>query len=96
MSYRTVLVEELRSGMMLYDWTDRSRERQGMWGALQQGPTGVWYGMVMTNDIQDPREVDGFGYPAVHRVDAFFWNKEGALHFDSFHWTAGTNVRIIE
>lgn len=97
MTPRRVLVEELKSGMMLYDWTERARDKQGnILGALQQGPMGVWSGMVLANNVADPRSIDGFGYPAVHRIDVFFWNAVGGLHFETFHWTSGTNTRILD
>ncbi len=81
---------------MLNSWTMESRKRFGTLGSRgQQGPDGCWNAMVLANEVQDPQNVEGFGYPAVHKVDVFFW-KDNVVHFESFFWTAGTFVEVVE
>jgi hypothetical protein len=96
MNLKVINAEDLRNGMLLYDWTPEARKQQGGFRDLQQRPSGCWNAMVIANNVQEPREIDGFGYPPVHRVDVFFWNKEGHVRFESFFWTVGTTSRVIE
>lgn len=82
--------------MMLYSWTKEARADGATWGVLSRGPEGAWEGMVIANRVADPRNTDGFGYPPVHQVDVMFWNENNRQHFQSFFWTAGTHVEIID
>jgi hypothetical protein len=95
MATRSVNAEDLRSGMVLWNWTKAARKLQKNWGVLQEGPDGSWQGMVLANMVQEPRQIDGFGYPPVHKVDVFFWNDSGGVCFHSFFWTAGTQMQVV-
>jgi len=96
MNAHRVKVEDLRSGMMLWSWTREARENQGRYQHLNEGPEGCWSSMVIANSVEDPRNCEGFGYPTVHKIDVFFWNETGAVRFDSFYWTAGTGIVVID
>ena len=92
---RSVNTENLTPGMMLWAWSREARKQQGGFRNLQEGPEGTWQAMVVANTVAEPREIDGFGYPPVHRIDAFFWNDNDRCCFHSFYWTAGTHVQVI-
>lgn len=94
--FKDVKVEDLQPGALLGDWTRPVRLHQGRYSSLHIGPEGCWNAMVIANRVADPRQVDGFGYPAVHRIDVFFWKDDGKVCFDVFHFTCGTTVRVFK
>jgi hypothetical protein len=95
MKHESAFAQELTPGTMLWQWTKEARAGQGRFQHLQVGPDGVWNAMVVANNVSDPRDVDGFGFPAVHRVDVMYWNDSGGVKFETLFLTAGTVMQVI-
>jgi hypothetical protein len=97
LNYHHVATRCLRPGMRLFGWTRQAIKVYGPYASLQDGPDeGPYEGMVIANVIQEPREIDGVGYPDVHRIDVLFWNESGRIKLHTFHWTSGTTTRVID
>lgn len=62
---------------------------------LQQGPTGCWQGMVVSNIPEmHPGDMGG-AKVCVRRVMVLFWNLQGAAILNTFYWNSGTMERVI-
>ena len=93
MNVRDVKAADLRNGMLLYSWSKEAHEERGV--TIVDGPDGYWSAMVIANNRHD-WNLKGRNTLQVHRVDVFFWNELGHVNFDSFFWSSGRLVPIIE
>ena len=57
--------------MMMNDWTEEARKRQGLYAWLQDGPDGIWSAMVISN-VKGPAPHDPD--VVVHKITVLFSN----------------------
>lgn len=91
MKIESIPNEKIVPGMTLYGWCESARRAQGNMADLQQGPSGIWHAMVVSNTLH----ADPLNHNArVHLFTVLFTNGSHTC-LQSFFRNEGGNSSVI-